>query len=170
MSRARARITHLPVCQLRRSLVSLAQELARGGAAAWYNPAWLFLNAFYRIFLRISQGASRLQEVLADRWAGLAYGAELFEQGLRHVIDRSVRFQAHANAALKEVVDDRKPLTNLYTYQPAISPTESDLQTAVESEVNAEPSPYDSHPSPRQRLEWVHALAAEPMADVGGAE
>ena len=48
------------------------------GAAGWYNPAWLFVNGFFRVFLRVSQGASRLQEVMADRWAAFCYGSEAF--------------------------------------------------------------------------------------------
>src|SRR4029079_12221765 len=97
----------------RRSLHTMAQSLASSGAAAWYNPAWLFLNGFYRVFLRISQGASRLQEVLADRWAVFAYGADAFEAGLRHVIERSVRFDAHVGATINEVVKQKLPLANL---------------------------------------------------------
>jgi Zn-dependent protease with chaperone function len=81
---------------VRRSLHTMAENLAARGAAGWYNPAWLFLNGFYSIFLRISQGASRLQEVLADRWAALSYGAQAFEEGLRHAITQSIRFEAHA--------------------------------------------------------------------------
>jgi hypothetical protein len=38
------------------------------------NPAWWFATGFYRIFLRVSQGAARLQEILADRRAAEAYG------------------------------------------------------------------------------------------------
>lgn len=76
---------------VRNSLDATAYALAANGAAAWYNPAWLFVNGFHRVFTRISQGASRLQEVLADRWAVFAYGAEAFERGLRHVVERSVR-------------------------------------------------------------------------------
>ena len=86
---------------VRRSLITMAQSLAESGAAAWYNPAWLFLNGFYRVFLRISQGASRLQEILADRWAAFTYGSKAFEEGLRHVIEQSVRFDARAGAALR---------------------------------------------------------------------
>jgi len=85
---------------VRRSLLTMGQGIARSGAARWYNPAWLFVNGFYRVFLRISQGASRLQEVLADRWAALAFGSRAFEEGLRHIVARSVRFVVHTDARL----------------------------------------------------------------------
>jgi Zn-dependent protease with chaperone function len=141
---------------VRRSLVSIARGIAEGGAAAWYNPAWLFLRAFHSVFMRISQGASRLQEVLADRWAASAYGSLAFEQGLTHVIETSVRFASGASRVIAEALEHHRPLVNLYQSHAASKP-EADEQEAqdVKEAFDAEPSPYDSHPGPRQRLEWV---------------
>lgn len=146
---------------VRRSLMTMAESLAQGGAAAWYNPAWLFINGFYRVFLRISQGASRLQEVLADRWAAFAYGAQAFEEGLTHVIRQSVRFDFHAQNTLNEVVEQQKPLANLYTYQPQARPENAEIEDVVKEAIHAQPSVYDSHPAPADRFEWVHALGAK---------
>jgi Zn-dependent protease with chaperone function len=155
---------------VRRSLLTMAHHLAEGGAAAWYNPAWLFLWGFNLVFLRISQGASRLQEILADRWAAFAYGAKAFEQGLRHVVERSIRFQVHASSTLQEVVDGKLPLSNLYTYQPSELPTESAILEALERQIDAVPSPYDSHPSPAERFELVRALNATGTGALEDAE
>lgn len=155
---------------VRRSLVHMAHGLVEGDVATWYNPGWLFLNAYYRVFLRVSQGASRLQEAMADRWSATAYGAELFEQGLRHVVERSVRFQAHVDATVKDVVDNMRPLSNLYRHQPPASAAEGDIRAAVEAAMNAQPSPYDSHPSPSQRLEWVHAVTGQPTIVMSDAD
>jgi len=149
---------------VRRSLVNMAAGLAQAGAAGWFNPAWLFVNGFYRVFLRISQGASRLQEVLADRWAAALYGAAAFEQGLRHVIERSVRFDAHAGATLREVVERQQPLLNLYQHRPSAAPDEAAVQKAVADALGATPSPYDSHPTPSLRFRWVRALGGRPPA------
>jgi Zn-dependent protease with chaperone function len=143
---------------VRRSLWTMAQHLAQHGAAAWYNPAWLFVIGFQRVFLRVSQGASRLQEVLADRWASFAYGAAAFERGLRHVVERSIRFGAHAQAALGEVIETRQPLPNLYAYRPGQEPDPNELGRQVEEAIEREPSPYDSHPSPAHRIQWIQAL------------
>jgi len=151
---------------VRRSIAVMASGTARGGAATWYNPAWLFINAFYRLFLRISQGASRLQEVLADRWAALAYGADQFEHGLRHIIARTLEFEARAGAVLKEVIERKAPLANLYAYQPAELPPAGEIEQAVVAALDAQPSPYDSHPSPAQRLAWVRAIDARPTGDL----
>lgn len=149
---------------VRRSLVAMAGNLARSGAAAWYNPAWLFLNGFYRVFLRISQGASRLQEMLADRWAAFTYGSRAFEEGLRHVIERSVRFGARANATVQEMVALRAPVANLYAHEPSQSASEEEVAQRVRDVLNRVPTVYDSHPSPVERTRWVRSLAARGTA------
>lgn len=149
---------------VRRSLVAMAEGLARSGSAAWYNPAWLFLNGFYRVFLRISQGASRLQEVLADRWAAFSYGSRAFEEGLRHVIERSVRFGARASATLQEMAALRQPVANLYAHEPSQSVPEEEVARRVREVLNRAPSVYDSHPSPVERTRWVRALGARGAA------
>lgn len=150
---------------VRRSLAATAIGIAEGGAATWYNPAWLFVNAFHRLFLRISEGASRLQEVLADRWAVFAYGAAAFEEGLRHVVDRGVRFDAHVERTLNEVVNLQVPLANLYTYTPSKAP--EDVTTAIEEALNRKSSAYDSHPAPAERFALNATL---PQNDVETAE
>jgi Zn-dependent protease with chaperone function len=156
---------------VRRSLITMAQSLAQNGAAAWYNPAWLFLNVFYRVFLRISQGASRLQEILADRWAAFTYGSKAFEEGLRHVIEQSVRFDARAGAALQDMA--ARGVANLYQHQPERPVAEAEVEKAVREALNRPASPYDSHPSPTDRSRWVRALgargAAQSSEDAGEA-
>jgi Zn-dependent protease with chaperone function len=149
---------------VRRSLSATAVGLAEGGAAAWYNPAWLFVNGFHRLFLRISEGASRLQEVLADRWAVSAYGADAFEEGLRHVVERDARFDAHVERTLNEVVNLQVPLANLYTYAPSKAP--DDVTSAIEEALNRKSSAYDSHPAPAERFALNATL---PQNDVESA-
>jgi len=46
------------------------------------------LRIYHFIFRRISYGATRLQEVLADRIAASKYGAAAFESGLKHVMKK----------------------------------------------------------------------------------
>ena len=149
---------------VRRSLGATAYALAMHGVARWYNPAWQFVRGFNRVFLRISEGASRLQEILADRWAVFAYGADAFEQGLRHVVERSVRFDTQASAVLSEVIERKIPLANLYTYEPAKSAKAEDIEKQVADSLNREASAYDSHPSPSERFALVHALPAHAIA------
>lgn len=150
---------------VRRSLYTMAHGLATGGAATGFNPAWLFLNGFHRVFMRISQGASRLQEVMADRWAAFAYGAENFERGLRHVIARSVRFSATANLCLRAAAEKKTVPQSVYVPWPVSPEIEGKIEQAIEATIEAEPSPYDSHPSPRDRFAWVAALDAPASND-----
>ena len=147
---------------VRRSLSATAIGLAEGGAATWYNPAWWFVNAFHRVFLRISEGASRLQEVLADRWAVFAYGADAFEEGLRHVVARGVHFEAHVDRTLNEVVKRQVPLANLYTYTP--SAAGEDVSSTIEEALNAKSSVYDSHPAPAERFALIRKLPYQSIA------
>jgi len=153
---------------VRQSVMTMAVGLAEGGAATKANPAWLFVLGFHRLFLRVSQGASRLQEVLADRWAAFAYGSAAFEEGLRHVVERAVRFDAHADKTLQEVLDAKSSLANLYSYQPAAGVETPEVEQQVKEAIGRETDPYDSHPSPSQRFAWVAALGAKgtaPAAD-----
>jgi hypothetical protein len=138
------------------------------GNATWYNPAWLFLNGFHRVFLRISQGASRLQEVLADRWSAFTYGAKAFEDGLTHVIRRSVLFNAHVQATMNEVINAKLPLANLYAFQPAAAAVSTnDIEGEIREALSREPSPYDSHPSPVDRFRWVRAIGGTVAVEEG---
>ncbi|HTL34657.1 MAG TPA: hypothetical protein VL326_16125, partial [Kofleriaceae bacterium] len=50
-------------------------------------------------------------------------------------------------------------LPNLYTYEPDQKRhSDADIATEIEKEMTREPSAYDSHPAPRQRLEWAKQL------------
>jgi Zn-dependent protease with chaperone function len=153
---------------VRRSLYSMAYGIAAGGAASWYNPAWLFLRGYHRVFLVISQGASRLQEVLADRWAVFAYGSEAFVTGLQHVIEKAVHTELHLQATLHEVIENKKPLVNLYAYRPEKGASTEEETQAVNEALQAKPTRYDSHPPSADRMAWARALQAEnahPSAD-----
>lgn len=143
---------------VRRHILHFAMALAQHGSAAPYNPAWLFVTNFHKVFLRVSQGASRLQEILADRWAAFAYGGEAFEAGLRHVVRRSIHFDAHADFTIAEVVENKRPLANLYRYTPEKTVEATKIDEAFDEAWHAKPSDYDSHPRPSDRIAWVRAL------------
>jgi Zn-dependent protease with chaperone function len=153
---------------VRRSLRTMALHLARSGAASGLNPAWWFVRGFYAIFLRVSQGASRLQEVLADRWAAVAYGPDAFVRGLTHIVDRSVRFDAHMAATLREVVPKQAPLANVYAFVPSTPVSSEEVEGAVAQAMNRAAAPTDSHPSPADRIAWVTKLAVPSRAEGDG--
>lgn len=75
---------------------------------------------------------------------------------MKHVIACDLRFEDHINTevgrALKEKLPLRKPVAPL-----AVGDTDSG---ALEAALDREPSAYDSHPSPRDRIRWVERLSA----------
>jgi hypothetical protein len=85
--------------RVRRDITMFAIALYQQGQAVWWNLAFQFLRYDF-LFRRISHGAIRLQEVLADRMAAHVYGPAAFEEGLRHVIARSVEFETAVNMEL----------------------------------------------------------------------
>lgn len=145
---------------VRRSLMTMATHMARRGVASPINPAWWFVRSFHALFLRVSQGASRLQEVLADRWAAFAYGSEAFSHGLSHVVARSVRFDAHVSATLGEVIPGKIQLHNLYSFEPKEPIEPAKVDEAVQKAMSRPSSPYDSHPRPVDRIAAVEKIAA----------
>jgi Zn-dependent protease with chaperone function len=141
---------------VRRSLLTFIIGLAESGQANPLNPAWWFARGFYNIFLRVSQGASRLQEILADRRAAEAYGGAAFANGLKHVLACDLRFEEHVNTTIGKALKTREPLTGLFTPLAERHPDAQELSEVL----NRKPSPYDSHPAPCDRIRWVEHLQA----------
>lgn len=145
---------------VRRSTFHLILGLAQGGAARWYNPAWWMARGFHVLFIRISHGASRLQEVLADRWAAFSYGAQAFEGGLEHVIRRDVEFAAFAEMKVNEALKEKSPILNLYRGGAKATGKQSEIEQEVSEQLSKTSSDYDSHPPPRERFMLVRRLDA----------
>lgn len=147
--------------QVQISIRHMAYRLATSGQATWYNPAWWFVNGFYRLFLRITLGATRLQEILADRYAALAYGARNFVEGLTHVMRQDLIFDWQVGREARQAQQSRSDLRNLYTL-PA--PDSAEVQRQIEQKlaevINRPTSPYDSHPSVKDRIELVQQISA----------
>lgn len=145
--------------RVRVSINQLALRLALAGQAHVYNPAWLFVNGFYRLFLRITLGASRLQEILADRYAALAYSADELASGLRHLIRQSLAFNLQVTREIGKVRGGQRELANLYTLPPLEAGGKHDELEAELSKLMERPtSPYDSHPAPKDRLKLLEGI------------
>jgi len=78
------------------------------------------------------------------------------------VIDRSVRFSAHASATIKELVPAKLPLVNLYRFTPAKLASEEEIAQAIKANIDRQPSPYDSHPAPVDRFRWARNVSTAP--------
>ena len=139
----------------------MGSGLAHNGLANWYNPAWLFVNGYYRVFQVVTLGASRLQEVLADRYAAMAYGVRDFADGLNQVVRRSIIFDAQIGRELKRVGSGDHKLENVYVLPP-IEPTDEFVNVDEQCDVvmNHPASKYDSHPPPNERIGLLSNLDA----------
>ena len=142
-----------------RSMHYMVLSLASNGLARWYNPAWWFLRGFSIIFFRVTLGASRLQEILADRIAGLAYGAKNFISGLTHVIRQDLLFDLQLSKAMEQNPEAFSQIKNLYTLPSVdIGETREELESRVSKIVNSQSTVYDSHPAPGERFSLLEKL------------
>ena len=143
-----------------RDMMKFAYAMAMAGQAVWWNIAFQFLRVYHFIFRRITHGATRLQEILADRVAVRNYGAESFEEGLRHVIRREVEFNRVASKEIEDAAQSRRDLKNLYQLQTS---QESFDQQMIETEINdiiTRPTTEDdTHPSPVDRFRLAQRIA-----------
>jgi Zn-dependent protease with chaperone function len=146
---------------VRRSLAHIVTEMAKGAAAAWYNPAWWFIVSFVRIFNRVTQGASRLQEVLADRAAVMTYGSSAFIEGFHHIIRREVAFDLHSRATSREAYERQVLVQNFYAYAPQNVADPAEVQAREWYLYNAVASEEDSHPPPKDRVELATRMNLE---------
>ena len=147
--------------QVRISMSETARHLAQSGQASWINPVWLFLNIFNHAFMRITLGASRLQEVLADRFAVVSYGAKNFIDGLSHVIRRSLEFETAVNIEINDMLDEKRAMANLYTLPPIEQDTQEKLDQLYEQIFQRPTDIYDSHPAFVDRVALAQKIVVE---------
>ena len=142
--------------RVNQDMMKFGYAMAHAGQAVWWNLAFQFLRLYHFLFRRISHGATRLQEVLADRASARLYGAGPFEEGLRHVVRRQIEFQHLANTEIQAAVTANRGLRNLYTIEV---PSDKTLEERVDSAINRQTSEDDTHPSPTDRFRLVNRIA-----------
>jgi Zn-dependent protease with chaperone function len=141
--------------RVNQDIIKFAHAMIAAGQATRWNIAFQFLRIYHFIFRRISHGATRLQEVLADRVAALQYGPLAFEEGLTHVVSKTVEFHHLAGKEIEDSVAVRRALQNLYELRLEQS---SDLQQQIEKSMNRETSEDDTHPSPNDRFRLTRKI------------
>jgi hypothetical protein len=142
--------------------------MARAGQAVWYNVAFQFVRVYHFIFRRISHGATRLQEMLADRVAVYNYGPRAFKDGLSHVVYRGVEFKHLATREINAAVSARRALQNLYELPEAKGgEAERDVETAFNEALHRKTTEDDTHPSPVERFRLASRIKTkgEPASD-----
>jgi tetratricopeptide (TPR) repeat protein len=143
--------------RVNRDMMKFGYAMVHAGQAVWWNIAFQFLRLYHLLFRRISHGATRLQEVLADRAAARLYGAMPFEEGLRHVIRRQIEFNRFAGKEIQEAAQSGRALQNVYALPvKAETAVEEDIHKAI----NRETSEDDTHPSPADRFRLVSRIVS----------
>lgn len=143
-------------------MINFAHAMARAGQAVWWNVAFLFLRVYHFLFRRISHGATRLQEMLADRVAVHNYGAHAFKEGLSHVVYRAVEFNHVVTQELNAAVNTRRAVQNLYELPDAKgSEIEKSVEEDFQQSLNRQTSEDDTHPSPVNRFRLASRVTSK---------
>lgn len=136
-------------------MVKFAYAMAEARQAVWWNIAFQFLRLYHFLFRRISYGATRLQEVLADRAAARLYGPRMFEDGLEHVVRRQIEFSQITRREFNESLKSGASLRNIYS---VAEPPEKTLEEATYKAIFRKSSEDDTHPSPMDRFRLVRRI------------
>jgi hypothetical protein len=136
-------------------MMKFAVAMIESGQAVWWNIAFQFLRLYHFLFRRISHGATRLQEVLADRVAAIKYSPQAFEEGLTHVIRRQVEFEDIVYWEITNANKARRAVQNLYELEPS---EKKGVEEKLNEALNRPTSEDDTHPSPAERYRFVHRV------------
>jgi Flp pilus assembly protein TadD/Zn-dependent protease with chaperone function len=146
----------------------LAAAMAASGTATVYNLAFQFLRLYHFHFRRITHGATRLQEVMADRVAVYHYGAEAFRKGLTHVIRRELEFTRLADGEIAASRTDQRAIQNLYELKAEEDSVIKELEAQVAAAIAHPTTEDDTHPSPQERFELIAKIRSLPNFPVKG--
>lgn len=136
--------------------------LYSAGQNVWWNIAFQFLRLYNFIFRRISHGATRLQEVLADRVSAQTYGEEAFREGLTYVIRREIEFNRYANLEIEEAKNISRPFNNLYELT---GNSESEIEEELKKALNQETTEDDTHPGPADRFRYIKGIGTTRISE-----
>lgn len=147
--------------QVNLSMHTMAYRLAAQGLARWYNPAWWFINGFSKVFYRATLGASRLQEILADRFAAMTYGAQNLINGLTRIVRQDLAFDMLVERSVRQSTAQGRALPNFYKALAQPSPDPDALEAQFTALMNRPTGAYDSHPSVADRIRLIQAAKSD---------
>jgi tetratricopeptide (TPR) repeat protein len=151
--------------RVNQDMMKFAIAMAQAGQAVWWNVGFQFLRVYHFLFRRISHGATRLQEILADRAAARLYGPLHFKEGLRHVVRRQIEFKDMAEREIGEALRTGRALQNIYALE---MPPGRSFEATVDQAINRPTSEDDTHPSPADRFRLVSRVVCETQPDPSG--
>lgn len=141
--------------RVRNDMYKYIIALYQAGQTVWWNIAFQFLRLYDKIFRTISHGATRFQEVLADRLAAQTYGAGTFQDGLTYAVKRGLEFESFANYEIELAKKDNRPISNLYELTAG---PEASVEEQFNTAMNRETTNDDTHPSPKDRFRYVEGM------------
>lgn len=146
------------------SMTVMAEELAVAGLAVPYNAAWLFLDVYHSLFLRISQGASRLQEALADRIAARINGPDTFASALTHVVRQQFIFDDQVATEIDDISRNMRAIHNIYQLPlPDYVHDRDWFEKRLAAARTGRDAEFDSHPPLEHRLAYIATLPQTTM-------
>lgn len=151
------------------TMVALEEQALSTRFLPWFLLLFLIrflVKSYYRyIFIPITIGATRLQEMMSDRFAAAAYGSANFASGLTHIVHQGLVFDTQLNQEEKEARKAKRRLRNLYLLPPLDAETEQKIVPLFEKAMTRPTSFYDTHPSPNERIRLIKALNTGEMSD-----
>jgi Zn-dependent protease with chaperone function len=143
--------------RMQNNFLLMITTMSRSKLGGYYFPMFFFISLYNKIFLRISHGASRLQEIQADRLAASYFGISIFKKSLKHVIRNTIVFRYHLDQEVKLAQSNHTSLRNLYSIL-SIDDFGS-MERDIRKVMNETTSPYDSHPSLMERFELIRNVS-----------
>jgi Zn-dependent protease with chaperone function len=137
---------------------------ASGGWVTYVNPLFWFLYWYYKAYSLLSAGYSRSREFLADRMAGVLYGANVFAGALTKVCTDAALFEGSIYQNISGLLAEGKAFENMYA---AFRDFRNEQLTHEEREglysklLDEQGSVFASHPTFGER---VAAIADLPKA------
>jgi len=149
-------------------IIRTAESMGMSGTATFYNLGFQFLRLFHFIFRRIAHGASRLQEILADRVAAYHFGAAAFRDGLNHVVRRQVEFVHLADKEVNAALGGNRPLQNLYEITVSDNSSKEEIEEEFKTSFERPTTHDDTHPSPRDRFRYIERIRSAEVQSLSG--
>jgi Zn-dependent protease with chaperone function len=124
------------------------------------NPAYWILFVFVRLYFRITNGFSRIREVMADVMAVRLFGGRAFAEGLKKVATNDAVFinVVHGQYVPK-LIKEKKVIKD---FSAAMETVYGQLDDAALEKIRqdilqrgGQTSPYDSHPALATRLDYA---------------
>lgn len=166
---------------VRRSIKSATDIMEADLVNNWYNPSWIYVLLFQKIFVRISQGAARMQEIMADEISAKLFGSDIFSKSLLDITRNQIEFSITSKIELMNALNKGTEPRNIYvldvpqswpddvTYSygyifmtvdrpdgmgSPIDLINFEFQRQIESETH----PFDSHPSLKDRIALLNRM------------